>query len=121
MMQFKTVGQRLPRHEAILKATGKALYTDDLTFSNLAYGKVLRSPHSHARVLSINYEQAKNDPDFLGILLPWEVPDKLYNCSGNPPSDLLMKDEKILTDHPLCVGDRIAVIAASSKDRKSVV
>ena len=52
--------------------------------------------------------------DFLGALLPEEVPDKFYNSSGNPPSPLLLKDEKILTNHPLCPGDRVIAIAAKT-------
>ena len=61
---------------------------------------------------NIDLTEAEKTEGYIGALLPWEVPDTFYNCSGNPPSPLLMKDEKVLTNHPLCVGDRILAIAA---------
>ncbi len=48
--------------------------------------------------------------------MPEDVPDTRFNCSGNPPSPLLVKDERILTDHPLYAGDRIAAVVAETPD-----
>lgn len=115
MSDFQTVNQRLPRREAALKATGKALYTEDYYFQDMAYGCIIRSPHSYARVLNIDVARAEQAAGFLGVLLPEEVEHMVYNCSGNPPSPLLLKDEKILTNRPLCAGDRILAVAACSK------
>lgn len=112
MNPYKTAAHGIPRHESAAKVTGKALYTDDLSLPQMVYGMMIRSPHAHAEVTDIDLSQAKKTEGYIGALLPWEVPDTFYNCSGNPPSPLLMKDEKILTAHPLCVGDRILAIAA---------
>lgn len=114
MADFQTVNQRIPRREAALKATGKAMYTEDFHFPDMAYGCILRSPHSHARVLGIDVSGAEKEEGFLGVLLPEEVEDMVYNCSGNPPSPLLLKDERILTKNPLCAGDRIMAVAVTS-------
>lgn len=111
---FQTVSKPFPRHEAAAKASGKAVYTNDICLPGMVYGMILRSPYAHAKVLSIDLSEAEEMDEFLGAVLPEEVPDKLYNSSGNPPSPLLLKDEKILTDHPLCVGDRILAIAAET-------
>ena len=113
-LKFHTVSKSLPRHEAASKASGKAIYTDDIHLPGMVYGMILRSPYAHARVLSVDLSAAEEMEDFLGALLPEEVPDKFYNSSGNPPSPLLLKDEKILTDHPLCPGDRVIAIAAKT-------
>ena len=51
---FKVVGKGYPRHETREKVRGKSVYTDDLEFSNLAYGAILRSPYARARVLKID-------------------------------------------------------------------
>lgn len=105
-----------PRHESIRKVTGKPEYTDDLYFPNLVYGKILRSPYANAKVKSINIEKAQKIPGVLAIITAEDIPDKLFNCSGNPPSALLLKDERILTNRPLYVGDRIAAVAALNEE-----
>ena len=53
---------------------------------------------------------------YLGCALPEKVPQVYFNCSGNPPSPLLMADEKVLTDEPLTIGDRVAVVAAETEE-----
>ena len=110
------VGKGYPRHEAMEKVTGSACYTDDLVIPNLAYGAILRSPYPHARISNIDKSEADKIPGVLGILLPEDVPSRRYNSSGNPPSPLAVSDERLLTDHPLHVGDRIAAVAAESPD-----
>ena len=110
------VGKGYPRHEAMEKVTGSACYTDDLAIPNLAYGAILRSPYPHAQISNIDKSEAEKTPGVLGVLLPEDVPSKRYNSSGNPPSPLVVSDERILTDHPLHVGDRIAAVAAESPD-----
>lgn len=112
--KFQVVGKGYPRHEAVDKVTGNALYTDDMAFPDMVYGAILRSPHAHARVLSIDTSEAEKLPGVLGILVPDDVSHIRYNCSGTPPSPLVVEDERILTDHPLHVGDRIAAVAATS-------
>jgi len=114
MSEFKVVGSNYPRHESVTKVTGRAIYTDDLRVPEMAYGRILRSPYPHARVLSIDTSQAKKVPGLLSILLPADVPKKTFNSAGSPPSPLLIRDERILTDHPLHVGDRVAAVAATS-------
>jgi CO/xanthine dehydrogenase Mo-binding subunit len=116
MLNFRHVGKSYPRHESLKKVTGRAVYTDDIYLPGMAYAEILRSPYPHARVKNIDINEAKKVSGVLGILLPEECPDDYFNCSGNPPSDLLIKDEKILTRNPLYVGDRIAAVAAISKE-----
>jgi CO/xanthine dehydrogenase Mo-binding subunit len=110
------VGKSFPRHESIAKVTGHAQYTDDLQIPGMVYGRILRSPYAHARIRQINKSEAEKVPGVLGILLPQDVPNRLFNCSGNPPSPMLIKDERVLTDHPLYAGDRIAAVAALSNE-----
>jgi len=116
MVDFKIAGKSLPRHESFLKVTGQAVYTSDISLPNMLTGSILRSPHAHARVVRIDKTDAMKITGVLGILLPDDVPDILFNCSGNPPSPLLVKDERILTDHPLYAGDRIAAVVAETSD-----
>ena len=90
---FQIVNRETPRLESMDKAMGQALYTDDIAFENMAYAALVRSPQSRARVLDIDVSEAEKVPGYLGCLLPEEVTDRRFNCSGNPPSPLLIADD----------------------------
>lgn len=116
MDDFRVIGKSHPRFESIKKSLGKAKYTDDYVLTDMVYCMILRSPYSNAKVKNIDKSQAEKVPGVLKILLPWDVSQELFNCSGNPPSSLLFEDEKILTGHPLFMGDRIAAVAGTTKE-----
>lgn len=113
---FDIINHATPRLESMDKALGRGKYTDDLELPNMAYAALVRCPYSHAKVLSIDVSEAEKVPGFLGCALPEEAPQAYFNCSGNPPSPLLMADEKVLTTEPLTIGDRVAVVAAETEE-----
>lgn len=105
------VGKRLPKIDAPDKATGRALYTDDLTLPNMIYGKFLLSPHAHARIISIDTEKVKALPGVKIVLTGADVPDITYGTS--PPR----YDETILAkDKVRFVGDVVAAVAAVDEE-----
>ena len=108
---FDIVNHATPRLESMDKALGRGKYTDDLELPNMAYAALMRCPYSHAKVLSIDVSEAEKVPGFLGCALPEEAPQAYFNCSGNPPSPLLMADEKVLTTEPLTIGHRAGGVA----------
>src|SRR5262245_58559962 len=55
--QFKWVGTRPIRPDGVPKVTGTALYGADVAWPGMLVGRVLRSPHAHARIRSINIEK----------------------------------------------------------------
>jgi CO/xanthine dehydrogenase Mo-binding subunit len=59
MTEQRLVGQRVVRIDSLAKATGQARYTADLTLPRMLYGKSLRSPHAHARILNIDTRKAE--------------------------------------------------------------
>ncbi|NTV75485.1 MAG: hypothetical protein HGA66_14945, partial [Holophaga sp.] len=52
-MGMKIVGTSVQRLDAVAKVTGKARYSEDFFERDMLVGKVLRSPHAHARVLRV--------------------------------------------------------------------
>jgi len=56
---LKIIGKGIPRIDGRDKVTGKAIYTFDKTFKNIAYGKTLRSPHPFANVVKVNTSNAE--------------------------------------------------------------
>ncbi|NDB22286.1 MAG: hypothetical protein EB020_15615, partial [Proteobacteria bacterium] len=56
---FNVVGTRPIRHDGVDKVTGRATYGGDTNLNGLLFGKVLRSPHAHARIVSIDTTKAR--------------------------------------------------------------
>ena len=56
--EFKVVGTRPKRPDGVEKVTGKAQYGADMTAPGMLHGEVLRSPHAHARIRSIDTSAA---------------------------------------------------------------
>jgi CO/xanthine dehydrogenase Mo-binding subunit len=56
---FSVVGQRVSRVEGYEKVTGEAQYVADIVLPNMLYGKILRSPFPHAKILRIDTSKAE--------------------------------------------------------------
>ena len=56
--KYRVIGTRPIRHDGVDKVTGAAVYGADVRLPGMLYGKVLRSPHAHARILSIDTSKA---------------------------------------------------------------
>ena len=105
---YKVVGTRPVRHDGVDKVTGKALYGADVQLPGLVHGKVLRSPHAHARIRSIDTSKAEAHPDVRAVVVSEDLA---------PISDGLSKfvrDKVLASDKVLFAGHPVAALAASS-------
>ena len=59
MADLHLIGSRMRKVDGLEKSTGRALFTDDITLPGMLHGKILRSPHPHARILSIDTSRAE--------------------------------------------------------------
>ena len=50
--EYKIIGTRPVRHDGVDKVTGRAKYGADVQLAGMLHGKILRSPHAHAKILS---------------------------------------------------------------------
>lgn len=60
--KYATVGKSVHRIDALEKATGRAVYGDDIQFPGMLHGKILRSPHAHAKIRRIDISEAEKLP-----------------------------------------------------------
>ncbi|MCH7745025.1 MAG: xanthine dehydrogenase family protein molybdopterin-binding subunit, partial [Chloroflexi bacterium] len=65
--KYKVIGTRPIRHDGVDKVTGRALYGADMNLPGLLHGKILRSPHPHARIKSIDTSKAEAHPDVKAV------------------------------------------------------
>src|SRR5262245_685454 len=73
--QYSVLGQRPVRHDGADKVTGKAIYTADLVLPNLAHGKIVRSPHAHARIKRIDASEALKMSGVLTVVTHDDFPN----------------------------------------------
>ncbi len=110
-MNLSVVGKRLPKVDAPDKATGRAIYTDDITLPNMIYGKLLLSPVPHAKIKSINTEQAKALPGVKVVLTGTDVPDITWGTSPARYDETILAKDKVRF-----VGDVVAAVAAIDEE-----
>ena len=107
--EFHVIGKRNRKVEGLAKVTGRAVYTDDLTLPRMLHGKLLRSIHAHARILSIDAGEALAMPGVHAVVTGADMPEYF----GIIP---WTQDEQALcTDKVRYVGDAIAAVAADSE------
>ena len=71
---YRVVGTRPIRHDGVEKVTGAAKYGADTQLTGMLYGKVLRSPHAHARVLSVDTSKAEALPGVAAVATSKDFP-----------------------------------------------
>lgn len=107
------IGSSSWRKDGISKVTGNEEYSSDVSIPKGWYGRVLRSPHAHAEVVSIDTSEA----EAMGaVCLTFDdVPKHRYNerIVSTPPC--LYKDRRVLTDKARFVGDPVAGVAAATE------
>ena len=103
---FNTVGSRPIRPDGSDKVTGIARYGADVFPSNYIHGKILRSPHAHAKIKSINLKQAEKLPGVIAIVTNKDFPDSV------DISDKYLRNNSLAKDKVLYVGHAIAGVAA---------
>ncbi len=108
------VGQRLKRTEDPRLITGTSHYVDDLTLPGMVHAHILRSMYAHARIKSLNTEQARRAPGVLAVLTGKDVAGKI----GSVPCAAALPDLKV-PHHPVLalgkvryVGEPVAVVVA---------
>jgi CO/xanthine dehydrogenase Mo-binding subunit len=72
---YCVLGRRPIRHDGADKVTGKAIYTADFSLPNMAHGRILRSPHAHARIKSIDTSEAVKVPGVFAVVTGKDWPD----------------------------------------------
>src|SRR3989442_1750011 len=72
--EFTVIGQPLPKIDAWAKVIGETKYADDLFLPRMAYGRLLRSPHGHARVRRVDTARARALPGVYAVITGADLP-----------------------------------------------
>ena len=72
--EYKYIGQRTIRPDGFDKVTGRADFGADLSLPGMIWGKILRSPHAHARIKNIDTSKAEAHPDVMAVVTHQDFP-----------------------------------------------
>jgi len=114
---FEYVGTRPIRHDGVDKVTGRAAFGADFSLPGMLYGAVVRSPHAHARIVSIDTSAAEAVPGVKAIVTGRDIPktNKKVWLGGEGALDLGdMGDNALAHEKVLYDGHAIAAVAAST-------
>jgi 4-hydroxybenzoyl-CoA reductase alpha subunit len=107
--EFSVVGKPLIKPDAFPKVSGQTRFADDLSLPRMVYGRILRSPHPHARLLHVDTARARALPGVLAVLTGEDLPVKF----GILP--VSQDEEALASDTVRYVGDPIAAVAATDE------
>ena len=107
---LSTIGRPMRKVDGLAKATGRARYTDDIRLPGMLHGKILRSPHPHARILAIDTSRAEAMEGVHAVVTGRDMPTPYGIIPWTPD------------EYPLCldrvryIGDGVAAVAAVDED-----
>ena len=104
-MTLNIAGTSVVRRDLEVKLTGEARYTADLKLPGMLHGAILRSPHPHADILSVDAAEALRLPGVRAVVTPFDV------SAGRLAPDMSILDTRVHF-----VGDEVAAVAADNPD-----
>ena len=116
--EYNVVGTRPVRPDGADKVTGKAHYSADINLPGLLYGKVLRSPHAHARIKSIDTSRAAAHPGVRAVVTAADIQQPSGRASelaeGAMVNYKFLSNNVLADGKALYKGHAIAAVAAAS-------
>jgi CO/xanthine dehydrogenase Mo-binding subunit len=108
LSEFRVVGTRQRRLDGRDKVTGRTVYASDLRLPHMLAGRILRSPHPHARIRSIDVSAAERVAGVHAVVHAGNVRQRPF---GYGADNLPLKVDRVR-----CVGDEVAAVAAETEE-----
>jgi len=111
MTDYTLIGKRMPRVDSRAKVMGKARYTADLKLPGMLVGKILRSPHAHARIVSIDTAKALALPGVKAVVTGADTEGVKWGVFAYTRDQQFIQTEKVRY-----IGDEVAGVAAVDEE-----
>jgi carbon-monoxide dehydrogenase large subunit len=109
MAQYQVIGRPIERVDGVAMVSGQAVYGPDVKLLGMLWGKILRSPIAHGKILRVEVEKASRVPGVRAVITAKDVPQRRYNFP--------IHDETIFAiDKVRYVGDAVAAVAAVDEE-----
>lgn len=106
--KLRVIGQPAPRKDSLIKTTGKALYTADVSLPETQYGVLVRSPYHHARILVIHKDAALQVAGVTAVLTSKDIP-------GIQKFGMIPDQPVLALEETLHLGQAVALVIASTR------
>ena len=107
MTDYTIIGKRMPRVDTRAKVTGKAKFTADLKLPGMLTGKILRSPHPHARIVNIDTRKAKKLKGVKAVITGKDTYQTKWGVFR-----YTLDQQFLPTDKVRFIGEEVAAVAA---------
>ncbi len=117
--EYRVIGTRPIRHDGFDKVTGRAIYGADVKMPGMVWGDVLRSPHAHAVVKSVDTSEAEAMPGVLAVATSVDMPqleDGLVDLGEGSVNFKWASDNILASDKVLYAGHVVAGVAALDRN-----
>ncbi|MCD4736467.1 MAG: 2Fe-2S iron-sulfur cluster binding domain-containing protein, partial [Bacteroidales bacterium] len=107
------IGERYPKYESLETAFGKRPFVNDIYIDGLVHGALKFSDFPRAKILNIDFSQAKQSEGIIGIFTAKDIP-------GDPVSGLIFKDWPLMIDigqRTNCISDVLVLVIAETEDQ----
>jgi CO/xanthine dehydrogenase Mo-binding subunit len=111
MEKFSYIGKDMKRIDTASKATGEAVFTADLSLPRMLVGKILRSPHAHARIVTIDPSKAEKLPGVKAVVTAKDTGGDKWGVFRYTQDQQFLPTEKVRY-----VGEEVAAVAAVDED-----
>ncbi|HAJ36384.1 MAG TPA: oxidoreductase [Chloroflexi bacterium] len=114
---YKVIGSRPLRPDGVDKVTGRAIYGADVRLPGMLYGKVLRSPHAHARIVAIDVSAALALRGVRAVVTAQDMPtigDKIADLGESTVNLRYTSNNLLAHDKVLYYGHAVAAVAAEN-------
>ena len=115
--EYKVIGTSPLRHDGVDKVTGRASYGADIRLPGMLYGAVLRSPHAHATIISIDASEAEKLHGVYAVVTAKDLPDlesKIVELGESVINRKHQSNNILARDKVLYFGHAVAAVAATN-------
>jgi 4-hydroxybenzoyl-CoA reductase subunit alpha len=108
---FDVIGKPYPKKDAKIKVTGECRFAGDISVPGMLHGKMLRSPHPHARILNVDTSKAERMKGVRAVVTGKDFPGILYGNFMHTRDYL-----PLAIDRVRYIGEEVAAVAADDED-----
>ena len=112
--EVKAVGTSLTRSDALGHVTGQTQFYADRSFPGMLHLKMVRSPHHHARIRSLDTSEAEKVPGVVRVLTHKDVPANVYTIlrliQVEPDDEPVLAEDKVS-----CKGEQVVAVLAETE------
>ena len=113
---FTIVGKPSPKKDSARMVAGEKVFVEDRVEADACFLKVLRSPHAHARIATIDTKKARALPGVVAIFTHLDVPQRTYGQAGQGFPEPSPYDRLLISKKVRHVGDRVAAVVAETEE-----